>query len=65
MEQGAHSDLMKSNGHYHALVTAQMGNIERDGVMVESKIVVQDYDEDAKDVDIIPEEVSINSFSIH
>lgn len=58
MEQGAHADLMKQGGHYHALVTAQMGNVERDGEMTESKIFVQDYDEDAKDVDMITEEVS-------
>lgn len=57
VEQGAHSELMQLGGHYHALVTAQMGNVERDGVMTESKVVVQDYDEDAKDVDVIAEEV--------
>lgn len=59
MEQGAHTDLMKLGGHYHALVTAQMGNVERDGEMTESKFVVQDYDEDAKEADLIPQEVSV------
>lgn len=58
VEQGGHSELMQLGGHYHALVTAQMGNVERDGERTESKMVVQDYDEDAKDVDLIAEEVS-------
>lgn len=56
VEQGGHFELMQLGGHYHALVTAQMGNVERDGEMTESKMVVQDYDEDAKDVDVIAEE---------
>lgn len=59
VEQGGHSELMQLGGHYHALVTAQMGNVERDGEMIESKVVVQDYDEDAKDVDVIPAEVML------
>lgn len=60
VEQGGHSELMQLSGHYHALVTAQMGNVERDGEMTVSKVVVQDYDEDAKEMDIIPEEVNVN-----
>ncbi|XP_037033409.1 ATP-dependent translocase ABCB1-like isoform X2 [Bradysia coprophila] len=56
VEEGAHADLMKLGGHYHALVTAQMGNVERDGEMTESKFVVQDYDEDAKEADVIAQE---------
>lgn len=56
-EQGEHSELMQLGGHYHALVTAQMGNVERDGEITESTMVVQDYDEDAKDVEVIAEEV--------
>lgn len=59
MEKGGHSQLMELGGHYHSLVTAQMGNVERDGEMTESTLVVQDYDEDAKEVDLIPEEVTI------
>lgn len=56
VEEGTHSVLMQLNGHYHALVTAQMGNVERDGEMTENKLVVQDYnDEDAKEVELIPE----------
>lgn len=57
VEQGGHTELMQLSGHYHALVTAQMGNVERDGETSESTIVVKDYDEDAKEVDLIPEEV--------
>lgn len=61
VEQGTHADLMKLGGHYHDLVTAQMGNVERDGEMTESKFVVQDYDEDAKEADVIAAEVSLSS----
>lgn len=57
VEQGGHSELMYLEGHYHALVTAQMGNVERDGEMTESSVVVKDYDEDAKEVEVIAEEV--------
>lgn len=60
VEKGTHSVLMQLSGHYHALVTAQMGNVERDGEMTESKLVVEDYDdEDAKKVEVTPEEVSV------
>lgn len=48
---------MQLGGQYHALVTTQMGNVERDGEMTESTVVVNDYDEDAKEVEVIPEEV--------
>lgn len=57
MEEGTHAKLMQLGGHYHALVTAQMGNVERDGETHESTMVVKDYDEDAKGVDVMPEEV--------
>ncbi|KAJ6632996.1 ATP-dependent translocase ABCB1, partial [Pseudolycoriella hygida] len=56
IEQGGHSELMKLSGHYRTLVTTQMANVERDGEMTESTVVVQDYDEDAKEVDFIPDE---------
>lgn len=48
---------MQLNGHYHALVTTQMGNVERDGELTESTLVVQDYDEDTKEVNFIADEV--------
>lgn len=59
VEQGGHSELMQLGGHYHALVTTQMGNVERDGEMTESSLIVKDYDEDAKEVDVIEGEVNI------
>lgn len=59
VEQGGHSDLMQLGGHYHALVTTQMGNVERDGEMTESSLIVKDYDEDAKEVELIAEEVKM------
>lgn len=58
VEEGEHSELMQHRSHYHSLVTTQMGNVERDGEMTESTLVVQDYDEDAKEVDLLLEEVS-------
>lgn len=65
VEQGGHSELMRQGGHYHALVTAQLGNVERDGEMTDSKIVIEDYDEDAKDSDVIAEEVNGVTLSFH
>ncbi|KAG4065501.1 hypothetical protein HA402_013271 [Bradysia odoriphaga] len=59
VEQGGHAELMQLGGHYHALVTTQMGNVERDGEMTESSLIVKDYDEDAKEVDMIAEEVKM------
>lgn len=62
VEKGGHSELMQLGGHYHTLVTTQMGNVERDGEMTESTLVVQDYDEDVKEVDLIPVEVLPDSY---
>lgn len=64
VEQGGHSELMQHGGHYHALVTTQMGNVERDGELTESTLVVQDYDEDSKEMNSIAEEVKMNKMII-
>ncbi len=64
VEQGGHSELMLLGGHYHALVTAQMGNVERDGEMTESSLVVNDdNDEDANEIELIPQEVTLLQYT--